>query len=117
MKTAWHWTNLLPTERAWVTIGVFALAGALLLMARENPDLWGVKLFEVILQAVVFTGLMNMILAFHFAANKSDEAKTENTHAAFRAIEATANKAGDGNALQDGDSVTMMRESDHMKGD
>jgi cytoskeletal protein RodZ len=81
----------LPSERQWVTLGMFALTVVMLMMARENPKLWDVKLFEVTFQAVVLTGLLNMILAFHFAANKSDESKTDNTRAAFEAITATAN--------------------------
>lgn len=87
------WLKLLPSERAWVTISLFALAAMLLLMARENADLWDVELFKIILQAVIISGLLNMVGAFHYAANKSDEAKTENTRAAFSAIEATARTA------------------------
>lgn len=64
-----------PTERQGVTIGIFGMAGLMLAMARENPALWDVKLFEVVFQAVVLTGLLNMVAAFHFAANKSDEAR------------------------------------------
>lgn len=83
-----------PTERQGVTIGMFALTVIMLLMVREDPKLWDVKLFEVVFQAVVLTGLLNMILAFHFAANKADEAKADNTGKAFEAITATANAAG-----------------------
>lgn len=77
-------------ERHAVTAGVFGLTAALLLMARENPALWDVELFKTLLTAVVVTGILNMVLSFHFAANKRDEEKSENTGAAFRAIEATA---------------------------
>lgn len=83
-----------PTERQGVTIGMFALTLVMLGMVREDPKLWDVKLFEVVFQAVVLTGLLNMILAFHFAANKADEAKADNTGKAFEAITATANAAG-----------------------
>ncbi len=77
-------------ERQAVTIAMFALTTGLLLMAREDPRLWEVKLYEVILQAVILTGLLNLVLSFHFSANKGDEQKSANTGAAFRAIEATA---------------------------
>ncbi len=80
-----------PSERQWVTIGMFALLAALLGMAASDPKLWEVEVFKVIIQAVALTGLLNMILAFHFAANKSDETKSENTAKAFDAITATAN--------------------------
>lgn len=63
------------TERQAVTAAMFGLTLILLAMVRERPTLWEVKLFEVTFQAVVLTGLLNMILAFHFAANKSDEAR------------------------------------------
>lgn len=79
------------TERQYVTAGIFALIVMLLGMAMLEPRLWALDPYKTVLQAVVITGLLNMILAFHFAANKSDETKTENTAAAFRAIEATAN--------------------------
>ena len=68
-----------PTERQGVTLGLFGMAVMMLLMAREDPKLWEVKLFEVVFQAVILTGLLNMVVAFHFAANKGDEAKAENT--------------------------------------
>ncbi|QNQ08278.1 hypothetical protein [Sphingomonas alpina] len=83
-----------PSERQWVTIGAFALAALLLGMAAHNPALWEVEVFKVIIQAVTLTGLLNMIFAFHFAANKGDEDKTRNTAAAFAAITATANAGG-----------------------
>ncbi len=79
-----------PGERGWVTLGIFAFAAAMLMMARENPKLWDVKLFEIILQAVVLTGLLNMVAAFHFGSNKGSETATENTGKAFQAITAAA---------------------------
>lgn len=79
-----------PTERQGVTIGMFMLTLLMLAMVRENPRLWDVKLFEVVFQAVVLTGLLNMILAFHFAANKSDETKADNTAKAFDAMKSVA---------------------------
>jgi len=77
-------------ERQWVTIGIFALTGALLLMALANPALWTVEVFKVIIQAVVLTGLLNMVLAFHFSSNKGSETARENTGKAFDAITAAA---------------------------
>ncbi|HBK92549.1 MAG TPA: hypothetical protein DDZ68_12855 [Parvularcula sp.] len=95
-----HFTDFLrslvpgwPTERQWVTIGVFALTMFLLGMAHASPFLWKVELFKFVLQAVVVTGLINMILAFHFAANKSDEVKADNTGKAFDAIAAASRHA------------------------
>ena len=78
-----------PTERQGVTLGLFFMAVMMLLMAREDPKLWEVKLFEVVFQAVILTGLLNMVVAFHFAANKGDETKSENTGKladAFRSV-------------------------------
>lgn len=93
-----------PTERQWVTIWTFCLILILLAMGARNPDLWNVEVFKVIIQAVTLTGALNMILAFHFAANKSDDAKTANTKAAFEAITATAN------AGQTADAATGKRD-------
>ena len=102
-----------PTERQWVTIGTFSLDIFLLVMAVQNPILWTVEVYKVIIQAVTLTGLLNMILAFHFAANKNDETKSDNTGKAFEAITATAqaNTAGgtDPEALREGDSVTLEK--------
>lgn len=102
----------MPTERQWVTIATFALAGSMLKMAEVHRDLWQVELFKTLLTLVIGTAIVNMILAFHFTANKSDEAKTENTKAAFDAITATANATGgqaDPDAIRDGDAVTVEK--------
>lgn len=77
-------------ERQWVTIGVFGLTLVLLGMAALRPLLWEVEVFKVIIQAVVLTGLLNMVLAFHFASNKGSETARENTGKAFEAITAAA---------------------------
>lgn len=83
-----------PTERAWVTIAMFSLDIGLLNMAKADPKLWEVEVFKVIIQAVTLTGLLNMILAFHFTANKTDEVRSQNTGKALDAIKATADAAG-----------------------
>lgn len=80
-----------PSERQWVTIATFALAGSMLKMAEVHRELWNVELFKTLLTLVIGTAIVNMILAFHFTANKSDETKSENTGKAFEAITATAN--------------------------
>lgn len=80
-------------ERQWVTIGTFGFAGLLLGMATDNPALWEVEVFKVIIQAVVLTGLLNMVLAFHFASNKGSETARENTGKAFDAIIAAGSSA------------------------
>lgn len=80
-----------PSERQWVTLGIYALALIILVMGAIDKSLWQIELFKVIAQAVIISGLINMVLAFHFSANKSDETKSENTAKAFDAITATAN--------------------------
>ena len=77
-------------ERQGVTLGLFAFASLLLGMAWEDTNLWEVEVFKVVLQAVVLTGLLNMVAAFHFASSKGSETARENTGAAFRAIESVA---------------------------
>jgi hypothetical protein len=95
-------------ERQFVTIGLFA-------MARENPALWDVEVFKVIIQAVVLTGLLNMVGAFHFASNKGSEVARENTGKAMSAIEAVAKAGGQAggqdsaDTLHSGDSIKMER--------
>lgn len=79
-----------PSERGWVTIATFVLAGAMLKMAEVHPSLWDVELFKILLQAVIVTGILGMVLAFHFAANKSDETKAENTGKLAEAFTAVA---------------------------
>lgn len=87
-------------ERQAVTAAIFLLAAGMLFMARENPELWEIDLFTIILQAVVISGIIGSILAFHFAANQGDEVKSENTARAFEAITATASAAGAPGDLQ-----------------
>lgn len=77
-------------ERQAFTLGLFAVLCLLLAMAWDDPGLWDVKLFEVLLQGVALTGLLNMAGAFHFTANKASERATENTGKAFEAITAAA---------------------------
>lgn len=91
----------LPTERQWVTIGLYVMASSMIWMGYLDRSLWSVELFKVIVQAVVISGFINMVLAFHFAANKSDEDKTQNTRAAFDAITATANASSGGDTPPD----------------
>lgn len=78
------------SERQWVTAGLFGMSVGMGLMALAQPALWEIDTFKTILQAIVITGLLNMVSAFHFSANKSDETKSENTAKAFDAITATA---------------------------
>lgn len=78
-----------PTERGWVTIGTFILAGSMLKMAEVHHELWQVELFKTLLTLVIGTAIVNMILAFHFTANKADETRSQNTGKladAFRAV-------------------------------
>ena len=92
-------------ERQWFTVGLFGLTAAMLFMAWLNPGLWEVKLFEVMLQAVVITGLLNMAAAFHFAANKNDEKRVDNTAKAFEAITAATSQPAPADAAQAADQV------------
>lgn len=84
-----------PTERQWVTIAVFATAGAMLQMAVDNTGLWKEELFKTLITVVIVTAIVNAIVAFHFAANKSDEAKTENTAKMADAMKAVAQSTRD----------------------
>lgn len=85
-------------ERHFVTLAIFMLAAGMFLMARENPDLWEIELFKIILQAVVISGIIGSILAFHFAATKADEVKADNTGKAFEAIREAARSTPEGGA-------------------
>lgn len=84
-----------PTERQLVALGTFLLLWDLLNMAFKSPELWDVEVFKVIIQAVALTGLLNMILAFHFTANKSSEQKDENLSRALEIKGPEATKAAD----------------------
>lgn len=83
-----------PSERQWVTIATFALAGSMLKMAEVHRELWNVELFKTLLTLVIGTAIVNMILAFHFTANKSDEGKTERHEKTIDTIRAVADAAG-----------------------
>lgn len=81
-------------ERHFISLAAILMIVGMLLMARENPELWEVELFKTLLTAITITGFLNMIMSFHFAANKTDEAKVENTAKAFDAISKTAQAVG-----------------------
>ena len=107
-------------ERQWVTIGVYATAWLLLGMGWLNPRLWEVEVFKVIIQAVVLTGLLNMVLAFHFSSNKGTETARENTGKAFDAIAAAATAGApvpDAKAAAQGVADAAQDEADTIKGD
>ena len=76
--TLWDWLHSLGpgwprTERAWVTFWVFIILMSMLTMAWIEPSLWQEERFNTILQAVAITGLINMVLAFHFSANQGQQ--------------------------------------------
>lgn len=92
--TFWEWLDRRwPTERGWVTVGTFALTGSMLKMAEVHDGLWEVELFKTLLTLVIGTGIVSMILAFHFSANKSDETRADNTGKAFDALKSVAETA------------------------
>lgn len=78
------------TERQAVTAALYVLVIMMLVMAFIMPALWEIELFKVLLQAAAISGFINMVLAFHFAANKNDEVKSANTGKAFDALKAQA---------------------------
>lgn len=80
-------------ERHFVTLAIIGIIVGMLLMAREDPQLWEIELFKTLLTAFALTGFLNMVVSFHFSANKADEAKVENTNKAFEAITETAKTA------------------------
>lgn len=109
-----------PSEKQLVMITTFALGASMLAMAGNDPTLWNVELFKTLITVVIVTGCINMILAFYFTANKSDEKRIENTGAAFKAISDTANASvgasttttSEGNnngTLHDGDIVAVEK--------
>lgn len=114
-----HWTDRLmdrmpgwPSERAQVTYMLAALIAFLLSMAWAQPKLWEVKLFEIILQGAVLTGFFNMVLAFHFAANKGDEQRAANTGNALGAINTLANLAGGGPDVKEAEAQGAKKVAD-----
>jgi hypothetical protein len=94
-----------PTEKQLVMLTTFAMGFMMIMMAKYDPALWGVELFKTLITVVIVTGCINMILAFYFTANKSDEnrdmlaeKRADNTGKAFDAIAAmssTENKESD----------------------
>lgn len=99
-------------ERQTVTAGFFGLAIMMLLMAREDPKLWDIELFKILLQAVIVGGLLGAILPFHTAANKIDENKADNTAKAFEAITATASAAGSPAEIKEAATVAAEKVAD-----
>lgn len=66
-----------PSERQIVMVMTYALSVTMIVMAKEDPSLWRVELYKTLVTVVTVTGFVNMILAFYFAANKSDEARSD----------------------------------------
>lgn len=103
-----------PSERQVVMGTTFAMGFMMIIMGRNDPALWNVELFKTLITVVIVTGCVNMILAFHFSANKGDEDKTTNTGKAFDAITATAQATSvdgisDSTTIKEGDQVTIEK--------
>ena len=92
--TFWEWLHRLgpgwPTERQWAVLMTWGLATGMLIMTIDRPQLWREELFKTLITVIIITGFVNLILGFHFAANKTDEDKTKNTGRALEAITAVA---------------------------
>ena len=52
--------NIKLSERQWVTVGLFALAVFLLVMAWFDKALWEVEVYKVIIQAVILLSLIHI---------------------------------------------------------
>lgn len=101
-----------PSEKQLVMITTFAMGFMMIIMARNDPTLWNVELFKTLTTVIIVTGMINMILAFYFTANKSDETRSANTAKAFDAIKATAEAnttITDSSTIKDGDSVVVEK--------
>lgn len=108
-------------ERQAFTVGLFAVLCLLLAMAWDDPGLWEQKLFEVLLQGVALTGLLNMAGAFHFTANKQSEQASANTGKAFEAITAAASSTPADQSTLAADAADQVadaatHEADKIKG-
>lgn len=94
----------------------FLMGFMMIIMGRDDPALWNVELFKTLITVVIVTGCINMILAFHFSANKADEDKVSNTGKAFDAITATAQASSDNSGVTDksvireGDAITVEKQ-------
>ena len=93
-----QWTD----PKLWISlilIGLFAFAFA------DNPDDETMRGALILAFATAY--------GFWLGSNKGETQKTENTGAAFRAIEATAKATGTPNpadTIQDGDQVTVRKD-------
>ena len=109
-----------PSEKQLVMLTTFGMGFMMVIMARNDPALWSVELFKTLITVVIVTGCINMILAFYFTANKSDETRAsldqtraETTRTAFEAITATA-QAGNGTdsgTIREGDEVVLEKKN------
>lgn len=99
-------------ERHFVTLAILMMILGMLLMVREDPELWEVELFKTLLTAVMVTGFLNMVLPFHFSSSQNDENKSANTAKAFDAITATAAAAGKPEDLKEAAAVAAEEVAD-----
>ena len=127
MKNFWEFLDSLldrlpgwPSEKQLVMLTTFGMGFVMLVMAHNDPTLWNVELFKTLITVVIVTGCINMILAFYFTANKSDEqraevdaVRAETTGKAFEAITATA-QAGTTTTTTNNDSADVIREGDSV---
>jgi hypothetical protein len=101
-----------PSEKQLVMLTTFGMGFMMIIMARNDPSLWNIELFKTLITVVIVTGCINMILAFYFTANKSDETRSINTGKAFDAIKAAQESApsySDPDTIKEGDSVVLEK--------
>lgn len=114
--TFWGWLYCLGPgwpqlkERQLVSMGVFALVVMMLWMAKADKTLWDIELFKLLLTTFSVTGLVNMVLGFHYSATKNQETATENTGKAFDAVHRVADQIMERPTGQPGDPVHTAEE-------
>ncbi|MDB5733207.1 MAG: hypothetical protein JWQ03_3102 [Variovorax sp.] len=97
------------TLRDWIGVCLIAAFVASIMalfwkiIPKENEQL-------IVYMLGQLSGFVATVVGFHYVVSKNDEQKSENTAAAFRAIEATAKNgtgATDQNVIRPGDTVEL----------
>lgn len=84
-----------PNERLLIIFMTWGLGSGMLILARDNPELWKEELYKTILTVVLVTGFTNMILAFYFSANSGEAQGRESIGKLADAAKTTALTARD----------------------
>lgn len=78
------WMRLIPNERGWATIGIFALVFYMLFLIDRNSELRDSDLFKTVATLLMGSGAFGLVCAFLWGGSKASVAASDTVNAVAR---------------------------------